>query len=136
MSKMSISEHANLAACLKRALLEAPLPLGNPFGENIYSKSALKVLLMRQELENIIFQEDLSKNIFCQNFGFFENDNLLKRCPITTTAAPPSPVDSSILSERGESRRVFGTCALPRARTEPGLVVVYSPVGSVGRPIN
>ena len=64
-----------------------------------------------------------------------ENGNLFEAAQSLLLRPPLPPVDSSILSALCESRRVFATRALP-PRTEPGLVVVYYPVGSVGRTIN
>ncbi len=65
-----------------------------------------------------------------------ENGNLFEAAQSLLLRPPLPPVDSSILSALCESRRVLATCAHVRARTEPGLVVIYSPVGSVGRPMN
>ncbi len=41
-SKMSTSDHANLAEYIEPALLGAPLPLRNPFGKIIFLKECLK----------------------------------------------------------------------------------------------
>ena len=95
------------------------------------------MLKLRRELRRCIFQEDLDFWIFSKN-GFSENDNLgndnLFEAAHSLLLRPPlPPVDSSILSELPIPQSVWN--ARTSARTEPGLVV-YSPVGSVGRPID
>ncbi len=69
-SKMSSSEHANIAEYIERPLLGAPIPLRNPFGEIIFLRECLKSAQNATGTSQMHFQANLSKNDFVKNVEF------------------------------------------------------------------
>ncbi|MCP5016982.1 MAG: hypothetical protein GY938_17195 [Ketobacter sp.] len=82
-SKMSSSEHANLAEYIERPLLGAPIPLRNPFGKIIFLRECLKSAQNASGASPMHFSSKFelktcwSKNWIFEN-GKLENGNLLE----------------------------------------------------------
>ena len=77
-SKMSNSEHANLAEYIERPLFGAPISLRNPFGEITFLRECLKSAQNATGTSQMHFSSKFELKTFCQKFGIFENDNLFE----------------------------------------------------------
>ncbi len=107
-SKMSTSEHANLAEYIERALLGAPIPLRNPFGKIIFLKECLKRAQNATGTSQMHFSRRFGFLTFFSKMDFLKMAILLKRPSHTYTAPITCTITCNITCNRRRQRGQTG----------------------------